>query len=577
MDFDKRTVTAFLLIGMILLFMNTETYQKWVDPKGYEQRKAITTRQTENVQKESVSQADEMEESYETPLLSENEEGEERLIIVETDEYKATLSTRGAGILQWELKKYVGANGHPVKIMPENAYGTLAVVFTSKEDELVNTGAWFFDYHGPDYVKVENDSTTIVFFKKLEENRAVIKKYSFYPKAYDIKLNIEFRNLNDVIAGKRYVLEAPNGLAPTEKIIKDDMFYAKAGTSARGVVDKSFKTNGKERKVTAEFDWVAVRTKYFAFFILPDVKSIDAEIVGQEIDLGRKDKWKKYSLRVSFPYWGEANQSDTFRLYLGPLEYDLLKSYHKNMEDFMDMGWKIIKPFSIAILFIFKWMHNFIPNYGVVLLIFALMIKVITYPLTQKSNKSMQKMQSLQPKLKELQEKYKNDAAKLNQATMKLYKEEGINPMSGCFPMLLQMPLLFALFIVFRTTIELRSQGFIWWIKDLSAPDTIFTFPGNFSLPLYGNTVNVLPIIMGLTMYFQQKMTVTDPSQKFMIYFMPIFFALLFNSFPSGLNLYYALFNILSIVQQKYFTPKLVPESPGPIKTAKPLKQGRRK
>ena len=181
----------------------------------------------------------------------------------------------------------------------------------------------------------------------------------------------------------------------------------------------------------------------------------------------------------------------------------------------------------------------------------------------------MKKMQMLQPKLKDLQDKYRSDPQKLNQMTMRLYKEEGVNPMGGCLPMVLQMPLLFALFIIFRTTIELRSQGFIWWIKDLSAPDTIFTFPGNFSIPIYGNTINVLPILMGVTMYIQQKMTITDPKQKMMVYFMPIFFTLLFNSFPSGLNMYYALFNILSIIQQKYMTPQIEPAN----KTVSPVKR----
>jgi YidC/Oxa1 family membrane protein insertase len=161
----------------------------------------------------------------------------------------------------------------------------------------------------------------------------------------------------------------------------------------------------------------------------------------------------------------------------------------------------------------------------------------------------MKKMQGLQPKLSEIKEKYGNDPQRLNKETMKLYKTEGVNPAGGCLPTLLQMPLLWGLFIVFRSTIELRGQGFVWWIKDLSAPDVVATLP--FSIPMYGNSVCVLPLFMGATMLIQQKMTVTDPKQKMMVYFMPLFLTLLFNQFPSGLNLYYALFNLLSILQQK--------------------------
>lgn len=166
----------------------------------------------------------------------------------------------------------------------------------------------------------------------------------------------------------------------------------------------------------------------------------------------------------------------------------------------------------------------------------------------------MQRMQTLQPRLSELKEKYGKDPQRLNKETMKLYKEAGVNPFSGCLPTLLQLPLLWAIFIVFRNTIELRDAGFIWWIKDLSEPDTIFRLP--FTIPFYGDLVNVLPLVMGITMFLQQKMTMKDPKQKAMVYFMPIFLTLLFNTFPAGLNLYYALFNIFSIVQQKWMPIK---------------------
>jgi len=162
----------------------------------------------------------------------------------------------------------------------------------------------------------------------------------------------------------------------------------------------------------------------------------------------------------------------------------------------------------------------------------------------------MKKMQLVQPMMTELREKYKNEPQQLNKQMMKLYKDYGVNPMGGCLPMLLQMPLLIGLFIVFRSTIELRGAEFFWWISDLSKPDVIFHLP--FTIPLYGKIVGLLPIVMGLTMFLQQKSTMQDPRQKMMAYFMPIFFILLFNSFPSGLNLYYTLFNVWTILQQKF-------------------------
>ena len=167
-------------------------------------------------------------------------------------------------------------------------------------------------------------------------------------------------------------------------------------------------------------------------------------------------------------------------------------------------------------------------------------------------------MQKIQPELLAIREKYKNNPQKLNQAQMKIYKKRGVNPLGGCLPMLIQMPLLYSLFVVFRTTIELRSEPFVFWIKDLSAPDYVFELP--FHIPIYGSQVAVLPIFMVISMFIQQKMmtggAVQQPQQKTMQYIMiPVFF-LIFNGFPSGLNLYYTLFNILTILQQKFITRK---------------------
>lgn len=167
----------------------------------------------------------------------------------------------------------------------------------------------------------------------------------------------------------------------------------------------------------------------------------------------------------------------------------------------------------------------------------------------------MRKMQKLQPMMDEIRTKYKEDPQKMNQQVMRLYKEYGVNPAGGCLPMLLQLPILYALWAVFSATIELRQASFIWWMKDLSAPDVIATLP--LKLPLFGiDQVSGLALLMGITMFVQQKMSVKDPRQKMMVWLMPVMFTILFNSFPSGLNLYYFMFNILSIGQQAWINKK---------------------
>ena len=222
----------------------------------------------------------------------------------------------------------------------------------------------------------------------------------------------------------------------------------------------------------------------------------------------------------------------------------------------MNFGWFIIQPFSRGILWLLKFLHSFGINYGIILILFAFLVRIVTGPLTKKSFQSTQKMQAIQPELKKLQEKYKNDSQKLNTEMVKMYREHGVNPMGGCLPMLLQMPLLFSLFMVFRSTIEFRGASFFWWIKDLSLPDTIFNLP--FYIPVYGDQVAFLPILLGVSMFLTQKMSMANMDggmgmgqQKYMMYFMSAFFFLLFNSFPSGLNLYYLFYNILNYLQQR--------------------------
>jgi YidC/Oxa1 family membrane protein insertase len=168
----------------------------------------------------------------------------------------------------------------------------------------------------------------------------------------------------------------------------------------------------------------------------------------------------------------------------------------------------------------------------------------------------MSEMQYFQPKIAELREKYKDDPQRMQKEMMRFYKEHGINPLGGCLPMLLQMPLLVALFILFRSTIQLRGQPFVLWITDLSQPDTLSL---GFNLPFLGDTIHVLPILMGITMIWQSKMSMTDPKQKMLSYIMPFFLTFIFYSFPSGLNLYYSLFNLFSMVQTKMIKNKMHP------------------
>jgi YidC/Oxa1 family membrane protein insertase len=266
---------------------------------------------------------------------------------------------------------------------------------------------------------------------------------------------------------------------------------------------------------------------------------------------------ESYAVGLEMPFVGRSADEDKFRLYLGPLDYGTVRALNVELDRIMSLGavW-IIRPISeYFIIPIFHFLHWFIPNYGVILIIFAIIIKVILYPLTKSSMQSMQKMQALQPMVTEIREKHKDNPQEMNKQMMRLYKEYGVNPAGGCLPLLLQLPILYALWSVFSSTIELRQAEFIWWMKDLATPDVIYELP--FKVPLFGvDKISALALAMGVTMFIQQKMTVKDPKQQMMIWMMPIMMTLLFISFPSGLNLYYFMFNLLSIAQQSYVNKK---------------------
>jgi YidC/Oxa1 family membrane protein insertase len=281
--------------------------------------------------------------------------------------------------------------------------------------------------------------------------------------------------------------------------------------------------------------------------------------------------YESYSIALKIPFREGTDEKKTVTVFLGPMDHTVLKSYGVSLESMMSLGWAfLVRPISEYIMLpSFGFLHLIIPNWGIVIIVFSIIIKIVLHPLTKTSMKSMKKMQALQPLMDEIKVKYKDDPQKMNSAVMNLYKEYGVNPAGGCLPMLLQMPILYALYMVFRSAIQLRQASFVWWINDLSIPDVIYSLP--FHLPVFGvKDISGLAVFMGITMFVQQKMSVKDPRQKMMIWMMPIMWVLLFMSFPSGLNLYYTTFNILAIGQQMYINKQAEDE---PLRKVEPKKK----
>lgn len=556
MNFDKKAILAFLLIGLVFLLVQTPIYKKTFFPQVYEQEKLRKLRADSTLAKSPAAPdvPKQPEQTSQTPMISAvhpelSATEQVKNIVIETNLYQARFSSRGGLLTGWTLKKYRDGYGQPVEMINETNQANLGITYVNHNGDSVSTASWHFKCQADTFLDARKKSQKLLFEMDLGQGQKLVKEFEFMPNVYHVHHRLQFENMSQTIADKAYTLDLPAGLNITEKHVNEDMSYAKTIVAASGEYSKTEKANGQLYKETGSIDWVAVRTKYFLLAVIPlQSKGVYAQTLGQEYStkLDPKEKWKKFTLSLTLPYT-RTNQSEEFKIFLGPMDDEILKSYGVGLENSMDMGMKIIQPISVAVLWTFKMIHKYVSNYGLVLMIFSLLLKIITTPLTNKSYSSMKKMQTLQPLMAELKEKYGKDPQRLNKETMKLYKEQGINPMSGCFPVLIQIPIFIALFNVFRSTIELRQQGFFGWITDLSVPDTIGT--------VAGISINVLPILMGLTMILQQKQTVTDPKQKAMVYLMPALMIFMFYSFPSGLNLYYTIFNILAIVQQKYLMP----------------------
>jgi YidC/Oxa1 family membrane protein insertase len=368
------------------------------------------------------------------------------------------------------------------------------------------------------------------------------------------------------------------GIGPTESAISDDQFAFKGsallGQEFHRKRPAAFRSDHVER-YSGTLSWASLQTKYFLAALYPD------EPCRADIEMAGAKQTHRITETVSVPMKTAASEvKQSMHVYLGPLDFKLLAATGVGLERNIEMGFKPIRPVSSAVLWSMKKLYHVIPNYGVVVIIISILTKVLFYRLTHKSFKSMKQLQDLQPRLQALKEKYGDDRRRLSEETMRLYKEAGVNPLGGCLPMVLQMPVFIALFNVFRYTIELRGAPFVGWITDLSQQDVLFHLP--FTLPLIGNAFSLLPLIMGGAMFAQSKLgqsptgqtaTAVPPGFNTML---PIVFTFLFYKMPSGLVIYWIINTVMSVAQQYYIVKSHNAASAAVVDDA-PKKSGRAK
>ena len=532
---DRQSLLAFLLIGIIIVFY--PWYMSLVAP-------VDTNTNTEYIvdQKPNPLPAD--TPSYKESIKpQDNKSLPSQTINIKTNLYDLELSNKNGGsFVSYSLYKYKDHNGNFVNLIDALNSDNLTLGFVSVDGDQISLNRNWSTFNTPRSLTVNNDKKTLKF-STVYQGKTLQKIFTFYPDKYNIDIDIVFDDPSSFISRNQYTLGWSGGLPPTEKNTSNDFQFfegfASLGGEHMGTKPKKGKLSEENQKGSTL--WSAIKTKYFISAIVPEQAGIAARVESELIE-----KRPIYSTEIT----QTTSSTNIFTVYLGPLDYNNLKEFGVGLESNVDLGWALFRPIGQLISWLLSKMYAIIPNYGLVVIVFAFLIKLLLNPLTVKTFESTRKMQSLAPEINKIKEKYKNDPQKMSRAQMELYKSSGANPMGGCLPMLIQMPILVSVFSIFRSKIEFRGAPFFGWISDLSVPDTL--------VELGGFPINILPVLMGSTMFIQQKMMAApnaDANQKTMMYVMNVFFLFLFYSFPSGLNLYYFVFNLLSIIQQKYLIP----------------------
>lgn len=455
---------------------------------------------------------------------------DEQAVQVDTPLFRASFSNRGAVVKGWELKRYYAGASDEQKLVqllnPETKFRRPLALTVADQGVTKRLGEALYQVERDFQSLDASHPTGHVTFRFVDPERTLLveKQLTFHHDSYLVDIVLKTEGLTeplDIGLGTNFGIvewgEGFIGLIGSASLVDEK-------------VEKETPATESERKGAVR--WVALQDKYFLSVLIPSAAT--AALAKKE-----GDKLVSAGVRVTPP---SAGSSVALQLFAGPKEYDTLRALNVGLEDTIDFGWFIfgswsfVKAVAKPIFYVLRFLHDYTHNYGLTIILLTVGIKLLFVPLQYKSYKSMKQMQVIQPKVLALQTKLKDDRDRLNKELIKLYRDHRVNPVGGCLPMVLQMPVFVALFNILYMTIDLRQAPFALWIKDLSVQD-----------PYY-----VLPLVMGVTMVIQQKITPTtmDPTQAKIMLILPVFMTFLFVTFPAGLVLYWLTNNVLTIGQQ---------------------------
>lgn len=485
--------------------------------------------------------------------------GENDFITLENNKIVLKISLKGGRVYSARLKDYKTFDAKPLILFSGDSTVFGFNFFTSDNKAVQTNNLFFKPVSEIKSFNVRSKPESVILRLPAGDEKYIEYKYTLIPDSYTVDFNVTFKSMEGIIAPnqnnltldwKMYLPQQEKGRENEENY--STITYKYFQDNVDGLSMRQSKETDK-KDITTKLSWIAFQDQFFSSVILTNDFFLNASVSSTRT-LTSKKYLRYYATEVGVPFGSGSSNSVNLKLYYGPNSFTTLKKEGLQLEKLVFLGKNIIGWINrFAIIPIFNWLNNFTGNYGLIIFILTLIIKVVLFPLTLKSYQSQAKMQVLKPMVEELGKKFpkKEDAMKKQQATMDLYKRAGVNPMGGCLPMLLQMPILFAMFRFFPVSIELRQEHFLW-ATDLSTYDSILTLP--FTIPMYGSHVSLFTLLMTASTLLTMKMTGTSPGSdqpgmKLMMYMMPVMFMVILNNFSSGLTYYYFLANMLTYAQ----------------------------
>ena len=567
---DKNTITGFVLIGLILFGFT------WYQSRQYDKQMAYQAQldsiaaveRAAGMAAESIAdslQASAAEEGaaapvqgkaaiYKDSLLNLASGGEERIVTISNDKIEVAFTTKGAQPYSAKVKEYRNYDSTDLYIFRPGASEMGIGIYAG---ETINTKDFYFDV-------IEATDSSAAFSLQFAGGGSIIQRYALSEGSYMMTNTLTFKDMDNVIPRNATFCDFDWALTipRMEKGYKNEMQYSKVDYYFDG--EKKPEEIGRGRnaskRIENSLEWFAFQQQFFSAIVRPDSRFSSGQVSVEfhpEDDPQRNLMDCGAKMRSGFQISDNVVMVKDF--YLGPNHYQTLKSYGRKYEKIIPLGGWLVGWFTkFVIIPLFNFLHRFISNFGIIILLMTLFIKIVVLPFSYKSYSSSAKMQAIKPEIDKLNEKYpkEEDALKKQQAMMDIYKRAGINPMGGCLPMLLQFPILWAMFRFFPASIELRQQSFLW-ADDLSAYDSIIDF--GMRIPLIGDHISLFALLMALSMFFYSKISMqgqmsgNDPntaSMRFMsVYMMPIMMFFICNSLSSGLSYYYLLSNLITMLE----------------------------